>query len=510
MALPSLPQTPELLHELLERAAKRHPNKTAIVYGDEEITYEELDGLANQFANLILAQNVSKGDCVALLLPNSPQFVIAFFGTLKAGAAVTAINPLHREREVEFQLWDSGTKATIAPEPFEPLIAKIKGNTQLEHVITTASDDTCFYQLTKEASTQKPAVCIVAEDLAALQYTGGTTGTPKAAMLTHGNLAANAEQFAAAIKGSAEDVFLTALPLFHIYGLTTSLTTPICLGVQMVLMPKFEPAKALNAIQRHKVTVFCGVPTMYQQLIASPDLSNYDLHSIRVCISGAAPLPTQVQKCFMDVTGGVLAEGYGLTEASPVTHCSPVDRALVKVGSVGLPLCGTEVRIVDAETGTRTLPVGDAGELAVKGPQVMAGYWNRPEETACVLRNGWLFTGDIARIDADGYLTIVDRKKDLIKHNGYSVYPSELEAVLYEHPAVKQCAVVGKTDAKTGENPVAYAVLKDGAEATADELKYYVNGKVAAYKAVREVKLLQELPLNAAGKVLKRSLKDQA
>jgi long-chain acyl-CoA synthetase len=345
--------------------------------------------------------------------------------------------------------------------------------------------------------------------LAALQYTGGTTGTPKAAMLTHRNLAANAQQFAQAIKGTASDVFLTALPLFHIYGLTTSLTTPISLGTKMVLLPKFEPVKALEAIQQHKVTVFCGVPTMYQQLLANPDLAKYDLHSIRVCISGAAPLPPQVQKKFMAVTGGVLAEGYGLTEASPVTHCSPVEAALVRVGSVGLPLAGTEVRIVYAQTGTRTLPIGETGELAVKGPQVMAGYWNRPEETKSVLRGGWLLTGDIARIDADGYLTIVDRKKDLIKHNGYSIYPRELEDILYEHPAVKQCAVIGKADDKAGENPVAYVVLKDGAAVTAEEIKSFVNGKVAAYKAVREVNFLKELPFNAAGKVLKTALRSQ-
>jgi long-chain acyl-CoA synthetase len=276
----------------------------------------------------------------------------------------------------------------------------------------------------------------------------------------------------------------------------------------MVLLQKFEPVKALEAIQQHKVTVFCGVPTMYQQLLASPYLAKYDLHSIRVCISGAAPLSPQVQKQFMDVTGGVLAEGYGLTEAAPVTHCSPVEAPLVRVGSVGLPLTGTEVRIVDAETGTQTLPAGEAGELAVKGPQVMAGYWNRPIETATVLRDGWLYTGDIACIDPDGYLTIVDRKKDLIKHNGYSVYPHELEDVLYEHSAVKQCAVVGKADAEAGENPVAYVVLKDGAAATAEEIKSFVNGKVAAYKAIREIIFLQALPINAAGKVLKRALRE--
>ena len=484
--------------------------KTALVSGTQEVTYAELDRLANRFGNALVKLGIGKGDRVALLFPNSSQFVIAFFGALKAGAVVTAINPLYREREVEFQLRDSGAKAIVTLENLEPLVARVKERTQLEHVIATTPDDNSFSGLTREASVHKPDLSFAAGDLAALQYTGGTTGTPKAAMLTHRNLAVNAEQFAQAIKGSSGDVFLTALPLFHIYGLTTSLTTPISLGAKMILMPKFEPAKALEAIQRHKVTVFCGVPTMYQQLLASPELAEYDLHSIRVCISGAAPLPQQVQKRFMEVTGGTLAEGYGLTEASPVTHCSPVDHALVKVGSVGLPLAGTEVRIVDTETGMQTLLIGEAGELAVKGPQVMAGYWNRSDETASVLRDGWLFTGDVARIDSDGYLTIVDRKKDLIKHNGYSVYPSELEAILYEHPAVKQCAVVGKADAESGENPMAYVVLKDGAVATAEEIKTYINYNVASYKTVREVVFLTELPFNTVGKVLKRNLRERA
>jgi long-chain acyl-CoA synthetase len=498
------------LNRLLERSAESFGEKTAIIYNEKNLSYSELHSLSNQFANILLSSGLIKGDRVALFLPNSSAYVIAFFGALKAGGVVTAINPLHREREVEFQLRDSGAKAIVTLDSLEPLVAKFKGNTPLEHIIMVAPDDASLNGLTKEVSSHKLDASITAGDLAALQYTGGTTGAPKAAMLTHGNLAANAQQFAQAIKGTASDIFLTALPLFHIYGLTTSLTTPISLGAKMVLMPRFQPALALEAIQQHKVTVFCGVPTMYQQLLASPDLAKYDLHSIRVCISGAAPLPPQVQKRFMEVTGGVLAEGYGLTEASPVTHCSPVERRLVRVGSVGLPLAGTEVRIVDAETGTRTLPIGETGELAVKGQQVMAGYWNRAEETKSVLRDGWLLTGDIARINADGYLILVDRKKDLIKHNGYSIYPRELEDILYEHPAVRQCAVVGKADAEAGENPVAYVVLKDGAEATAEAIEEFVNSKVAAYKAVHKVIFMQEIPINGAGKVLKRVLRERA
>jgi long-chain acyl-CoA synthetase len=284
---------------------------------------------------------------------------------------------------------------------------------------------------------------------------------------------------------------------------------PISLAAKMVLLPKFDPATVLETIQRHRVTIFCGVPTMYSVLLASPALSKFDLTSIRVCISGASPLPPQVQKRFMEVTGGFLAEGYGLTEASPVTHCTPADKTMstVRLGSIGLPLPDTDARIVDVETGTKTLEPGETGELAVKGPQVMCGYWKRPDETALVLRSGWLLTGDIARMDQDGYFYITDRKKDLIKYKDYSVYPRELEDVLYEHPAVKLCAVLGKSDAVVGEIPKAFVVLKDDATVSEQEIKTFANEKVAAYKALREVEFRKELPLSSAGKVLRRVLR---
>jgi long-chain acyl-CoA synthetase len=513
------------LQGLLESAAAVFGEKTVIVYGEQAISYSDLDLWSNQFANALIGLGIKKGDCIALYLPNIPQFIIAYFGVLKAGGVVTAISPLHREREVEYQLCDSGAQTIVTLDSLSPIVEKVKEKTPLKNVITTGLNDYgaqtapspalpntfSFRQLLLEVPpSPTPLRLDPAVDLAALQYTGGTTGTPKAAMLTHLNLVSNAVAFATAIRGTSQDVFLTALPLFHIYGLTTSLTVPISLGAKMVLLPKFEPAKALSVLQQEHVSVFCGVPTMYTMLINYPDLGNYDLSSVRVCISGASALPPQVQRRFMEVTSGFLAEGYGLSEASPVTHCSPVDRALaLRVGSIGLPLPDTEAKIVDAETGV-PLDVGQTGELAVRGPQVMAGYWHRPDETAQVLRDGWLLTGDIARIDADGYCYIVDRKKDLIKYKDYSVYPRELEDLLYEHPAVKQCAVVGKPDPKTGETPVAYIVLKDGAAATAEEIKNYVNAKVAAYKAIRDVVFLDALPLTAAGKVFKRALKERS
>jgi long-chain acyl-CoA synthetase len=519
------------LHAILEKTAKKHPEKAAIAYFEREINYVELDSLSNQFAGALRALGVKKGDRVAVFLPNIPQFVIAYFGVLKAGAVLTAISPLHKEREVEYQLTDSEAETIVALDSLYPIVEKVWSKTSLKNVIitsleeyaskTTATPSTVeqklnvysFQELLKEKGAEPLKVSInPKEDLAALQYTGGTTGTAKGAMLTHLNLVSNALAFAAWIKGAtAEDTFLTALPLFHIYGMTTSMNVPISLAAKMVLLPRFEPVKALETIQRHRVTVFCGVPTMYAVLLTNPELGRFDLTSIRVCISGASPLPPQVQKKFMDITGGFLAEGYGLTEASPVTHCNPVDKTMrtVRLGSIGLPLPDTTARIADVETGEKTLGAGETGELAVKGPQVMRGYWKRPEEIALVLRDGWLLTGDIAKMDRDGYFYITDRKKDLIKYKDYSVYPRELEDVIYEHPAVKLCAVVGKPSAVVGEIPKAFIVLKDGEKVTEVEIIAFVKEKVAPYKAVREVEFRKELPVSGAGKVLRRVLQEE-
>ena len=512
------------LQEILHKSTKAFPEKIAIIFGEQEISYAQLEVLSNRFANALIELGIKKGGRVALFLPNIPQFIIAYFGILKAGAVATAISPLHREREVEYQLRDSEAGTIIALDSLYAIVDNVWAKTKLKNVIVTSLDEPAsekasssikpnvwtFQQLLKEAPETPIKVEINPhEDLAVLQYTGGTTGTAKGAMLTHTNLVSNALMFAAWIKGAtAKETFLTALPLFHIYGMTTSMTVPIRLAAKMVLMPRFEPAKALETIQKHRVTVFCGVPTMYSVLLANPELGKYDLTSIRVCISGASALPPQIQKKFMQITGGFLAEGYGLTEASPVTHCNPVDRTMktVKVGSIGLPLPDTEAKIVDLVTGEKTLGVGETGELMVKGPQVMKGYWRKPEETALVLHDGWLLTGDIAHMDKDGYFYITDRKKDLIKTKDYSVYPRELEDILYEHPAVKLCAVVGKLDVQAGEVPKAYIVLKAEASASEVELKEFVNSKVAPYKAIREIEFREDLPLSAAGKVLKRAL----
>jgi long-chain acyl-CoA synthetase len=289
------------------------------------------------------------------------------------------------------------------------------------------------------------------------------------------------------------------------------MNAPIYLAGKTVLLPRFEAADTLQAIQKNKVTVFCGAPTMYSMLLAHPDLHKYNLTSIRFCVSGSAPLPPEVQKKFMEVISGALVEGYGLTESSPITHCNPLDRSLktVKIGSIGLPWPDTDAKIMDMETGEKELGVGETGELAVKGPQVMKGYWNMAEETAAVLRDGWLYTGDIGKMDEDGYFYITDRKKDLIKYKGYSVYPREIEDVLYEHPAVKLCGVIGKPDPVAGEIPKAFVVLKEGATATEKEIMHFVNERVAPYKAIRELEFRKELPMTLVGKVLRRVLQEE-
>jgi long-chain acyl-CoA synthetase len=515
------------VHKLLEANARDYPEFPAVAYKEQIISYTQLDAFSNKFANVLVNLGVKKGDRVAVFLPNIPQFLITYFGALKAGAVFTAISPLHREREVEHQLKDSGAQTIVVLDSLNQIIEKIWEKTQLKNVIGTGLDDfgsktadsaatmsMLNFRLLTEKASEKPVNVHFKpeEDLAALQYTGGTTGTAKGAMLTHTNLVSNALAFATWIKGSAtKETFLAALPLFHIYGMTTSMNAPISLAAKTVLLPKFDPTKVFETIQRHKVTVYCGSPTMYSILLVNQELCKYDLTSIRVCISGASPLPPQVQKKFMEVTGGFLAEGYGLTEASPVTHCTPLDKSMktVKVGSIGLPLPDTEARIVDLETGQKTLAAGEKGELAVKGPQIMRGYWHKPDETAVVLHNGWLLTGDVAYMDEDGYFFVVDRKKDLIKHKDFSVYPRELEDVLYEHPAVKLCAVVGKPDPIVGETPKAFVVLKDGTAVSGEELTGFVNGKVASYKAICEVEFRRELPISSAGKVLRRQLRSE-
>jgi len=532
---------PELpLSDLLKQTVEKYPGNTAIVYFDRPMTYRELGGAVDKFATALSDLGVKKGDKVALFLANMPQFVIAYYGAIKIGAIETAISPLYEEREVEHQLVDSGAETIVVLDVLYPIVERVMGKTRLKRVIVTSLKEympgtiafvgTLFRKIPSHKVERKPGIYFFQElldkyppdppkvvidpkeDLVALQYTGGTAGTAKGAMLTHMNLVSNALSCNAWLRGTeGKETFLTVLPLFHIYGMTTGMNAPVSQAGKMVMLPKFDLDGTLKAIQKHKVTCFCGAPTMYSVLLAHPNFDKYDLSSVRFCISGSAPLPPEVQKKWMDATGGVLVEGYGLTESSPVTHCNPLDKTLktVKVGSIGLPWPDTEAKIVDVETGEKELSMGEVGELLVKGPQVMKGYWNLAEETATVLKDGWLLTGDIGKMDEDGYFYITDRKKDLIKYKGYSVYPRDIEDVIYEHPAVKLCAVVGKPDPVASEIPKAFIVLKDGTTAMEDEIKRFVNEKVAPYKAIREVEFRKELPMTLVGKVLRRVLQEE-
>jgi long-chain acyl-CoA synthetase len=539
--IPKHIEYPEIpLQELLMKSARDFPEKTAIAYFDKEMTYRELNNLSDKFAAALDGLGVKKGDKVAIFLPNIPQFVISYYGTAKIGAIVTAISPLYREREVEHQLNDSEAETIVVLDALYPILERVLAHTKTKRVIVTSlkeymppataflgsllkkipshkverAPNIFFYQeLLGKYEAKPPKVDIKPrEDLVALQYTGGTTGLSKGAMLTHMNLVSNAVMCAAWLQGKpTQETFLTVLPLFHIYGMTTSMNAPIYMAGTMVMLPRFDLVASLKSIQQHRITVFCGAPTMYSMLLAHPDLKRYNLRTIKFCLSGSAPLPPEVQKKWMETTGGVLIEGYGLTESSPITHANPLDPTMktVKVGSIGLPFPDTDAKIMDMETGEKELSVGEDGELAVKGPQVMKGYWKMTEESALVLHDGWLYTGDVGKMDEDGYFYITDRKKDLIKYKGYSVYPREIEDVIYEHPAVKICAVIGKPDPIASEIPKAFIVLKEGKTTTADEIKEFVNSKVAPYKAIREVEFRTELPMTLVGKVLRRVLLEE-
>ena len=524
---------------LLDETAERYPDHTAIIFQDNRLTYSELKEQVDRFATAVQKMGVAKGDRVALFLPNIPQFVISYYGALKAGAIVTAISPLYKEREAEHQLEDSGSETLVVLDLFYPIVQKIKDEAKPKRIIVTGIKDYLpavkrvlgsllgkvpshkveegpgihFFQDLIKGHPPNPSEVDVdpMDDLAILQYTGGTTGIPKGAMITHYNLVSNAYMCNAWLNAKeGMEVQVNVLPLYHIYGMTVTMNSAIASASTMVLIPRFDAEEVLKSIQKYRVTLFGGVPTLYAVLIDHPDTPKYDLSSVKFCISGSSALPPEVQRKFMDITGGVLVEGYGLTEASPVTHANPLDPTLdtVKIGSIGLTWPDTEAKIVHDATGV-SLPAGMVGELALKGPQVMKGYWNSPEETAEVLKDGWLHTGDMAKRDEDGYFYIVDRKKDLIKYKGYSVYPREVEDVIYEHPAVKLCAVVGMPDELSGEIPKAFVVRKDGAEATEEELIEWVKDKVAPYKRIREVEFREELPMTLVGKVLKKELREQ-
>jgi len=532
------------VHELLRRTAKEGPDWPAIRFYGKTITYGELDASADRFAAGLRSIGVRPEARVSLALPNTPHFHVAFFGVLRAGGIVVQTNPLYTPRELEELYNDAGVEAAVVLDLFWHNVAKAKPATGLRHVVVADVADYLkaplrqLYPIKKKKDLRKQGHWPLAipeepwvhryadllatpaageaprvsprEDVAVLQYTGGTTGTPKGAMLTHRNLVANALQTAAWLPGSVKgsERFLGAIPLFHVYGLTTVLLAGVTLGAEVVLHPNPREIDAiLKLIHRTKPTIFPGVPTMYIALLRHPKLSKYDLSSIKACISGAAALPNEVRREWEKVTGGKLVEGYGLTEASPVTHANPLV-GTVKEG-IGLPFPDTEPRIVDVDNPSREVPPGETGELAIRGPQVMKGYWNKPEDTAAVLRDGWLLTGDVARMDEDGYFYIVDRKKDMILCSGYNVYPREVEEVLFMHPAVGEAAAIGIPDAYRGETVKAFVVLKAGAAATEEEVIAFCKERLAPFKVPKQVEFTKELPKSMIGKVLRRELRER-
>lgn len=525
--------------EFLIESARRFPDNTALYFMGKRMTYRELLHASYQFANALRSLGVEAGERVAIMLPNCPQTVIAYFGALMNGSIVVQTNPLYMESELRQQMADSGAIAIVTLDFMHKRVLNIQSKTDLRHVIVTSMKDylpfpkNVLYPIKAKKDgldlsvqyvdgvrsftkllSAAPATPVCAEvnareDTAVLQYTGGTTGVPKGAMLTHYNLIVNTLQVNHWFYRSdaGKERYLAALPCFHVFGLTVLLNQCMYAAGMLILLPRFEVAQVLETIDKMRPTIFPGAPTMYIALIHHPDIRKYDLSSIKACVSGSAPLPVEVQDRFEELSGGRLIEGYGLTEASPVTHANTVWEKR-KIGTIGIPFPDTEAMIVDPETGEE-LPIGEIGELAVKGPQVMKGYWNRPEETSIVLKNGWLYTGDMGTMDEDGFFAIVDRKKDVIIAGGFKIYPREVEEVLFEHPAIKEAAVAGVPDEYRGETVKAYIVLKEGAALSERELDVWCRERLAAYKVPRKVEFRESLPKTIIGKVLRRKLLEE-
>ncbi|HUW66059.1 MAG TPA: long-chain fatty acid--CoA ligase [Spirochaetia bacterium] len=512
---------PVVLPDLLRQAARDYPEKEALSFYDNPVTYSVFYGYVSRFAAALVNLGVQKGDRVAIMGPNCPQWEIAFFGALMAGAVVVQTNPMYRGRELTFLFNDSGAKTVVVYKPLLPLILATKAATGVERVVAfdfvptfqPAGEGVEVFEQIIAASPNLQLPPVDLEELAILQYTGGTTGDPKGVMLTHRNLVVNTLQALAAMTPlsprKGEEVMLTVLPLFHVYGMTAAMNLAVALAAKQVILPRFEVGEVMTAIAKHRVTYFPGAPTMYVAVNNYPGVEKADISSVKGCLSGSAPLPPEVQRRFEELTGATLVEGYGLSEASPVTHLNPLGEVR-RGGKIGLPVSDTVARIVDAETGTRELGPGEVGEMVVKGPQVMQGYWNKQEETAAVLRDGWLYTGDLATMDEDGFFAVVDRKKDLIIAGGFNIYPREVEDVIYEHPKVKEAAVVGISDPYRGETVKAFVVLKENESLSADELISFLREHIASFKVPRQVEFRSELPKTMVGKALRRVLREES
>ena len=534
---PSLQYPSHSYAEILSSTAERYPENEAVTFSspiptikgtetrqienekDVNLTYRELDALVNTFANALLDLGIRKGDRVCLLMTNRPEFIVSWFALARIGAIISPINPSYKEREVAYQLDNCEAVAIIVQNELLSMIEKVQAQTPtLQHIIVVGDDQQTlpslmhsFRQLVGTyVSTPPLSLAPSEEDLLTLPYSSGTTGLPKGVMLSHKNVVCNAYQSVATARITSQDRMLVFVPLYHIYGIMLIGTASIS-GATIVLMERFEPERCLRLIQDERITLLYTVPQVLALLGDWPCLKEYDLSTVRYTQCGAAPVPPALAYRFQERTGITVMTSYGLTEASPGTHSNPVyHRRLIKVETIGLPIHDTKQKIVDIETGQIELGVGEVGELIVQGPQVMQGYWRAPEATSEALRDGWLYTGDIGWRDEDGYVTVTDRKKEMIKFKGFSVAPAQIEALLLEHPAVADVAIIAKPDEEAGEVPKAYVVLRAGYEQqSADELMKWVNEKLATYKNVREVEFIVSIPRNPSGKILRRILKEQ-
>jgi long-chain acyl-CoA synthetase len=508
------------LPEMLEETVAKYPDNKALSFFGRKFTYRELQGGVLGFAAALQSKGVQKGDRVAIMLPNCPQYVMSYYGILSAGGIVTQINPMLVERELDHILNDSGTETIIVLDALYPKVKNVQENTKVKNVIVVSlqpsgqnfgSDYTFESFMASSTQSFTPVAIEPEHDVAILQYTGGTTGRSKGAMLTHRNIYANVSQCYEFFKDEmnfAQEKILTVIPLFHVFGMTSCMNLSVFTASESIMLPRFELEEVLNTIKQEQPSIFPGVPTMYVAITNHPNAEKFGIDSIKTCNSGSAPMPVELMKEFEGKTGSKILEGYGLSEASPTTHCNPhfADR---KPGSVGIGVPSTDYKVVDLADGENEVPVGELGEIIIKGPQVMKGYWNMPEETAQTLRNGWLYTGDIGRVDEDGYLYIVDRKKDMIIASGYNIYPRDVEEVLYEHPAVQEAVVIGVPDPYRGETVKAVIVKKAGKATTEEEMVHYCKENMAAYRVPSIIEFREELPKTAVGKILRRALRDE-
>jgi long-chain acyl-CoA synthetase len=540
--------------QMLERAAQAHPHNACTIFKDSVITYQQMDELSDRLAGSFAKLGINKGDRFGLLMNNLPQFILAYFAALKVGAVVVAINPLYKPQEIVSQINNAGVQVLLVMESLFPQVKAVQPKTTLRSLIITRPDDLLpptlelilsHHKPTGEGlqppppaddfwlrdlllvntASQRPPLNLTPEDIALFQYSGGTTGISKAAVALHRNLVANALQFRhwLHLAKEGEETMLMVIPLYHVYGMVVGMLVAIQLGASLVMVPSpRDLAEILKSIQKYKPTLFPGVPNLYQAINQHPDVlaGMVDLSSIKACISGSSPLLPETKRHFEALTGGKLVEGYGLSEAPTATHCNPINNEN-RPGSIGLPLPDVDCRIVDLEEGLTDMPTGQPGELILKGPQVMYGYHNMPEETTLTLRDGWLYTGDIARMDADGYFYLVDRKKELIKPGGFQVWPREVEEILLSHPKVAEAAVAGIMDPQRGELVTAWVVLKPEAafptyekqddqeryyNELEDELRRFTKDALAPYKVPAMIRFIQSLPRSSVGKVLRREL----